>query len=175
VPPAPKRGCEQPACGLCRLLVPTKRDSSLRRVIAAIVRQGTGSLRLVTLEGVTMKFNLRVNPGWKVIDAMTGLEVTWVRWVDDETHDVAWCKCARAIAAQNNPTAALANAFGIDAPTLFQSCEDDKYVKAMPKVRIDSTRKIVLVNWNEEIKPEEEDNRIPAMRPTRIALLVVTP
>jgi hypothetical protein len=104
-----------------------------------------------------MKFDLRINPGWTVIDVRTGLPVNRVRWVDDTTHEVAWCACAREIDKGEGARAVFASAFGVSAGELYQHCSDDEYVKPMPKVKIDNVRKTILVNVNDAIKPEEAE------------------
>lgn len=108
-----------------------------------------------------MKFDLRINPGWKVIDVKTGMQLLAVRWVDDATHEVAWCECARS--AAQNPSAALAMILiGATPEEVYRECTDSKFVKQMPKVKIDQPRKTILVNWNDSIKPEEPvDEGIP--------------
>lgn len=102
-----------------------------------------------------MKFDLRINPDWKVIDAATGLPVTHVRWVDDESHKVAWCECARDIDRGGNTQADLALLFGATGASMAKSCEDNEFIKAMPKVKIDTGRKIVLVNVNEQTAKDD--------------------
>src|SRR5690349_15832948 len=102
-----------------------------------------------------MKFDLRINPSFKVIDAKTGLEVTRVRWVDDATHEVAWCDCARKI--DTNPLLKLSIvAFGESPEAWHKECIDDQYIQAMPKVKIDVARKTVLVNVDDTLQPEQE-------------------
>lgn len=112
-----------------------------------------------------MKFDLRINPGWKVIDVKTGLSLEAVRWVDDATHEVAWCQCARS-AAQNPNNAAFMALLGATPEGVYKLCTDDRYVKQMPKVKIDQPRKTILVNVDESIKPEEpvDEGKPLAMR-----------
>lgn len=114
-----------------------------------------------------MKFDLRINPGWKVIDASTGLEVTHVRWVDDATHEVAWCECGRAIDGRTTNgskkvIAIAAHQMGVVGKDLLSGCEDDEFVKPMAKVVIHTDRKLVMVNVNEEFKQDDEHYTEPA-------------
>jgi hypothetical protein len=114
-----------------------------------------------------MRFDLRINPDWRVIDARTGLEVTHIRWVDDATHEVAWCECARAIdgystGSSKKSIAIAALQMGVSGKQLLSGCDDDQFVKPMPKVVFHTDRKLVMVNVNEEFKQDDEDYTEPA-------------
>lgn len=110
-----------------------------------------------------MKFDLRINPGWTVIDVKSGLRLTRIRWVDDATHLVAWCECARQMDKKaGSDIVRMLGDFGITPDSATARCSDDEFVKGMPKVKIDTARKTVLVNVDDAIQPEEPvDERQP--------------
>lgn len=118
-----------------------------------------------------MKFDLRINPDWKVIDAKTGLTLTFVRWVDDQTHDVAWCMCAREC-TKNPFGASLMQAFGSTPQEAWQHCSDDEFQQKMPKVKIDNVRKTVLVNVDDTVTDQGDSDHHGEPR-VRHALLLI--
>lgn len=96
------------------------------------------------------------NPGWKVIDARTGLRVRGVSWADDETHEIGLCKCFFASEGLLTVRVRWRMRNNCDNPTAHPC----------PKVKIDHDHKTVLIHVID--LPDEEPDSEGTERPREL-------